>query len=124
MPLRSQRLSPWFRVVGIALLGILHACDGPDLVVGELSADAAVDADVEAGQALPCTSNAMCEGGEPECNVAEGRCVECLSTDHCATNEHPLCNVARGECVDCLDTTDCENGLFCQLPEGECEDSP
>jgi len=106
------------------LLCVVTACTGPKLVVGELAVDASHDASSDAEpQPNVCTDSTMCAGGEPHCDLTSGRCVECLVSDHCV-GEHPLCDIARGQCVDCLLDTDCPDRLFCQRPEGECEDTP
>jgi hypothetical protein len=112
------------RALTLCVLCLALGCDGPDLIVGALRVDAALDADTDDGAApTMCSDDGMCVGEEAHCN-ASGQCVECLTPAHCVGGEHPLCNVNTGECVDCLTHTDCPDNLFCQLPEGECEDTP
>ena len=114
----------------------------PECGVGATSA--AGGAAGAAGAAGGCTSSVDCRsGGEPHCDTASGRCVECLLSSHCDSNRscdtltlqcadacgihadctsggRPFCEPQRLVCIECRSDADCSGR--CLLPNGECVD--
>jgi Cys-rich repeat protein len=79
-----------------------------------------------------CTGDGDCAAPTRFCDVADGRCVTCLSDKHCPTGQscsatdhsckfacqtsgdcadpQPYCDTAHKECVACLSDTNCATG--------------
>ena len=55
------------------------------------------------GQGNSCSATVSCPR-RSVCDIANGACVECLSTADCRMQ---LCDVATHSCVDCLTSADC-----------------
>lgn len=70
------------------------------------------------GVCVRCRADADCAGGgDPLCDAARDRCVECFLGSHCGASE-PICDASDGECVQCLSGTDCAPGMSCV--DGDC----
>lgn len=53
-----------------------------------------------------CSTSASCPPETPTCD-SRGLCVGCARNSDCSAIEMPLCNVASGRCVQCLGANDC-----------------
>jgi hypothetical protein len=75
------------------------------------------DANDEAGQPVPCSSNTDCLGdaGTPLCDTDAGLCVQCLSSADCTKSNALHC--LNGFCGACATDTDCSDagapGMVC-----------
>ena len=47
----------------------------------------------------------------------------CSDRSQCTDPDEPLCDVARGRCVECLSDADCKPDELCEI-DGECDDRP
>lgn len=102
--------------------------------LGELTKDAAAVTAIDAGADASgaCTTDGDCAAPMRFCNTSRGKCVECLSDNHCpapktcglsdhqckfacttsadCSDPHPYCDTRRQECVECLSDTNCTTG--------------
>jgi len=68
-----------------------------------------------------CRTSDECALPYPYCQVAIGRCVECLSNRNCAGTGRTFCESNTGTCVVCLQNTQCPHTLpYCADSLGEC----
>ena len=101
------------------------------------------DAGGPPAQSGPCTSDDDCTKSAPFCNVADGRCVQCMTTADCPSGEvcraethfceprcqsqadcvgidRPVCS-ATGVCVECTADPDCSGTTpHCNPLNGVC----
>ena len=72
---------------------------------------------VDAGGGARCTTRAECAGtpGQPICDLAMNRCVQCLVRDDCGGTT-PLCT--NQVCTGCAVHADCDSSAC--LPDGSC----
>ncbi|MDH5673783.1 MAG: hypothetical protein OEZ06_16625 [Myxococcales bacterium] len=129
---------PLIRLEGPATTGLPAPIGAEDANAGSgggggaQASDPAQDAGLAPDGAVAaalCTGDADCSDGlGPICDLATGRCVQCLSDTHCALGcisgeqcgESPLCDPTRGVCVQCLVHADCSDEPFCDGASGEC----
>jgi hypothetical protein len=99
-------------------------CDGTLCGTPVREVDANVDEGANSGpdckgddcSMQPCADAGVCDGEEPYCEIARGRCVECLESSQCSMKE-PYC--VDGECEECRSDTDCSVNRRCR--DGDCE---
>lgn len=66
------------------------------------------------------TNKSACMGMTPQCDVAAGKCVECLSKTDCPSTL-PLCDLPTHTCVGCTGNADCPPGKpFCDTTTKMC----
>ncbi|MBI5524829.1 MAG: hypothetical protein HY897_00695 [Deltaproteobacteria bacterium] len=100
--------------------GAGKSCDEPAGKCNPDLPDAGTDAGKDAG--TKCTSNAQCGGATPVCNVADGKCVECLENSTCVLG-HPgqiYCHSTLHKCVECVTSYTCTGGKTCDASTGTC----
>jgi Cys-rich repeat protein len=134
------------------LLVLASGCDRVSLVLsptsGELVAPRsdAGDGSMDDPSGGPdCTESSDCPSHRPHCDITTRRCVQCMSTAHCDTDEvcdlvaqrctlpctssddcrredEPRCDTARGLCVECRDDSHCDfrSAPFCRSESGRC----
>lgn len=57
--------------------------------------------------------------GKPLCKVESGRCVECITDDHCDAPDKPICDGEMGTCGPCTEHEHCPT-TACNLETGAC----
>jgi hypothetical protein len=97
--------------VALIATGCSILIDSSKYTGGDAGPDAASDAAADAPDAGGCSADVMCPMARPHC-VEEGRCVECITDDHCDVLSE-LCeeNVCMARCFP-----SCTNGMtYCVL---------
>jgi Cys-rich repeat protein len=78
-----------------------------------------------------CTTDAQCGRGNPYCNAATMRCVQCLSSMQCAAGATQgglagaVCDTATNRCVQCLSAADCamnQGNPYCDTANDRCSE--
>ena len=114
MSLRSLA-SPWSLVLLVATAGCGDTTTPPPAADMSVSvSDASIDL---ARPPAGCTSDAMCMGDTPRCDMATGKCVACLEDGHC-----PEGSVCRGgACAPgCSAMKGCGDAGTCDVDAGAC----
>jgi hypothetical protein len=79
------------------------SCAGPSSTASVADGGAAVEHPA-ADAVLACSSDSVCGGLRPRCDLATSRCVPCAGAD-CIGGS--VCDPSSGTCVDCLADVDC-----------------
>jgi hypothetical protein len=145
--LRAHVLVARALVFGVPF-AILSACASePDTIdllpLSSSSGGSGADAGKHTAQAGPCISDGDCSRSAPFCNVADGRCFQCMSSADCSGDrvcraethsceprclsnadcvgiDRPVCS-ATGVCVECTTDGDCSGATpRCNPLNGVC----
>jgi hypothetical protein len=68
----------------------------------------------DAAAAVACSAELACPLDELQCELASGRCVECVEDGDCERFGLARCDAALHRCVDCGLDSDCPAGERCE----------
>lgn len=77
----------------------------------------------DASPGVGCTADADCRVASLHCQLALGRCVECLDDQDCSNDDATRCDGALFRCVSCIADGDCVDGSRCDAVERRCAPS-
>jgi len=79
--------------------------------------------DVAAGRCFECVDDSHCAEQDERCSTTLGVCdVPCDDDDACEDSDGGRCDPNVGFCVECVTSADCEDGAVCEA--SGCADPP
>ncbi|RMG18596.1 MAG: hypothetical protein D6729_06835 [Deltaproteobacteria bacterium] len=103
-------------------------CDGVHCPEGEVCQAGLCVPDGADGGGAECSSDTDCAGlqGRTHCDVAGGRCVQCIVTSHCPDPEQQVCDTSTWSCIPrppCTSDAQCSDlpaTPRCEATSGRC----